>query len=124
MDSDTFTSKVFKRKSGKSKGRWTARLKFFDDKSGQWKTEEKLFDLKTLAVGYRDNRKTELEKTDGGVSEGEKITFAQLADVCLKEIFHPAFISKEGVKIRGIRSVTTRNFEVEILKKYFGRYKI
>src|SRR5690606_27526024 len=114
---------IFKRKSGRFKGRFCVRLIYFDKNLGRERTEEKLFELKRDAVDYRDKRIRELKRTGGRVADGDKMTFNDLADICSDVFYKPAVIV-EGKKIEGVRSLASVESSIKLLRRYFGKLKI
>src|SRR5687767_9483739 len=96
-------TKVFKRKSGKSKGKWTARLQFYDSTAGKTRTIERESFRRSDAIDTRDRLINELKKTHGQIRTGERMTFDELAQVCSDRFYKRAVIV-EGRKIEGVRS--------------------
>lgn len=113
-------SKVFKRKSGKMKDKWIARIEYFDDTLGKRRFIERQFDKKSDAVKQCKTSTSDLEKTSGKVQDGERMTFADLAAICEKNFYQPAVIV-EGRKIAGVRSYDTAQNQIATLTKFFGK---
>lgn len=113
-------SKVFKRKSGKMKDKWIARIEYFDDTLGKRRFIERQFDKKGDAVKQCKTSVKDLEKTNGKIQDGERMTFADLVVVCEKNFYQPAVIV-EGRKIAGVRSYNTAQIQLSNLKKFFGK---
>jgi integrase len=113
-------SKVFKRKAGKSKGKWIARIEYYDAVSGKARTMERQTDRKTDATDERDRLITELKKSHGQIQTGERMSFAMLADICGERFFKRAVIV-EGRKIEGVRSYDTAQNYLTVLKQFFGK---
>lgn len=111
---------VFRRKNGKQKGKWTARLVYFDSVAGRTRTIERTAESKTAARDERDRLLAELKKTDGQSIKGENLTFAKLADYCADELYHPAELGKDGLKESGVKSHATAMNNIRMLKEYFG----
>ncbi len=117
------TAKVFKRKSGKSKGKWTARISYFDSITGSTRTIERAKDKRSEAIDERDRLVNELRKSHGGIREGERMTFERLTEVCCKAFYKPATI-ENGVKTEGIRSIASIRSALKNLNLYFGKRRI
>lgn len=117
------TAKVFKRKSGKSKGKWTARVSYFDSITGGTRTIEKAKDKRGEAIDERDRLVNEIKKSHGGIREGERMTFARLTEVCSKAFYKPATI-ENGVKTEGVRSIASVRSALKNLNQYFGKRRI
>lgn len=116
-------TKVFKRKSGKSKGKWIARITYFDEIHGRTRTIERQADRKTDANDERDEQVAKLKKTRGQSRHGEKMTFNQLVDVC-KEAFYKDAVIVEGRKVAGVRSIGSTKIYLDTLTKFFGEWPI
>lgn len=117
------TAKVFKRKSGKSKGKWTARVSYFDSITGGIRTIEKAKDKRSEAIDERDRLVSEIKKSHGGIREGERMTFARLTEVCSKQFYKTAVI-ENGVKTEGVRSLAGIRSALKNLNSYFGKRRI
>jgi integrase len=117
------TAKVFKRKSGKSKGKWTARVSYFDSITGGTRTIEKAKDKRSDAIDERDRLVNEIKKSHGGIREGERMTFVRLTEVCSKAFYKPATI-ENGVKTEGVRSIASVRSALKNLNQYFGKRRI
>lgn len=113
-------SKVFKRKTGKSKGKWVTRIQYFDEIYGKSRFMERHADKRSDAIDERDKLINDIKKSHGQIQTGEKMTFDQLADFCEKHFYKSAVIV-EGRKIAGVRSVDTAKTQLTILKKFFGK---
>lgn len=113
-------SKILKRKTGKSKGKWIVRIEYFDEILGKKRFIERHADKKSDAIDERDRLSNDLEKTHGQMQTGERMTFNDLADVCLKNFYKPAVIV-EGRKIAGVRSHKTAEGQINMLKRFFGK---
>lgn len=116
-------TKVFKRKSGKSEGKWVARVSYIDDLTGERKTVERLADKKGQANDKRDALVRDIKKTQGQIRTGERMTFNQLVDKCKAAIYKPAVIV-EGRKVAGVRSIDSVNIYIDTLKQFFGKRAI
>jgi len=117
------TAKVFKRKSGKSKGKWTARISYFDSVTGSTRTIERAKDKRSEAIDERDRLVNEIRTSHGGIREGERMTFALLTEVCCKAFYKPATI-ENGVKTEGVRSIASIKSALKNLNQYFGNRRI
>ena len=114
------TAKIFKRKSGKSKGKWVARVEYLDDVSGRTKTMERIRRTKTDAGDERDRLVDAIKKTHGQIRTGERMRFSDLVEVC-KERFFKAAVIVEGRKIEGVKSIRTVENSLAVLDQYFGK---
>jgi integrase len=115
--------KVFKRKSGKSKGKWIARVEYFDAMAGRLKTMERIREKKSDAIDERDRLINELKKSHGQIQVGERMTFAMLAQICSERFYGKAVIV-EGRKIEGVRAFNTAQNHLNVLTQYFGKRRI
>lgn len=113
-------SKIFKRKTGKSKGKWICRMEYFDSIEGRRRTIERQFDSKGSASDFRNSKTYELNKTNGQSEKGEKMTFDDLADKCEIRFYKKAEFA-EGRKTSGVRSLTTARSQIKHLRKFFGK---
>lgn len=113
-------AKVFKRKTGKSKDTWIVRIQYFDEVKGKTSFMERHAEKKADATDLRDQLVDDLKKTHGQMQTGERMTFAQLSDICEKTFYKPAVII-EGRKVAGIRSSITVVGQIKVLKKFFGK---
>lgn len=113
-------SKVFKRSIGKSKGKWIVRIEYFDEVLGKKRCVERQGEKKSDVIDERDKLIKDIEKTQGQVLTGERMTFENLADLCEKNFYQPATIV-EGRKIAGVRSPKTAKFQLTNLKTFFGK---
>lgn len=117
-------SKIFKRKTGKSKGKWIIRVNYFDAFSGKNKCLERQCERKTDAIDLRDKLTSDLKKSQGQIATGERMTFNKLVDICEKTFYKPAEIV-EGRKVTGIRSYKNAvQYQIQRLRSYFGNSPI
>jgi hypothetical protein len=79
--------KVFKRKSGKSIGKWVVRIEYLDELTGKIKCIERQSDKKVDATDLRNKLIDDVRKSHGQMQTGERMTFNQLADIC-ENIFY------------------------------------
>lgn len=112
--------KIFKRKTGKSKGKWIVRIEYFDEQKGKKCYMERHADKRGAAVDLRNRLVDDVKKSHGQIQTGERMTFAELVDICEQTFYKPAAIV-EGRKIAGVRSYETVQNQLTILKKFFGR---
>lgn len=112
-------SKVFKRKTGKSKGKWIIRINYLDEIYGKQRFMERHAEKRSDAIDECEKLVNEIRKSHGQIQTGEKMTFEQLADLCEKHFYQPAEIV-EGRKISGVRSTKTAMAQLKVLKKFFG----
>lgn len=113
---------IFKRKSGKSEGKWIARLVYVDS-IGKTKQVERICETKRAAGDLCDRMSVELSKSHGSVQTGDKMTFNDLADYCAKHFYKSATYA-EGRLIEGVRSITTATAQLKVLREYFGRLSL
>ena len=113
-------SKVFRRKTGKSKDVWIIRIEYFDEILGKKRFMERHAEKRSDAIDERDRLADELVKTHGQIQTGERMTFENLADICEKNFYKPAVII-EGRKVDGVRSHKTTEGQIKNLKKFFGK---
>ena len=113
-------SKVFRRKTGKSKDVWIIRIEYFDEILGKQRFMERHAEKRSDAIDERDRLTDELLKTHGQIQTGERMTFENLADICEKNFYKPAVII-EGRKVDGVRSHKTAEGQIKNLKKFFGK---
>ena len=113
-------SKVFRRKTGKSKGRWIIRIEYFDEILGKQRFMERHAEKRSDAIDERDRLADEIVKSHGQIQTGERMTFENLADICEKNFYKPAVIV-EGRKVDGVRSHKTAEGQIKTLKKFFGK---
>ncbi len=113
-------SKIFKRKTGKSKNKWIVRIEYFDDVKGKKCFMERHAEKKVDAADLRNKLVAEIKQSYGQSQTGERMTFNDLAVLCEKRFYHPAQIV-EGRKISGVRSLVTAKSHLKILKHFFGK---
>lgn len=111
--------KVFKRKSGKSKGKWIVRIEYLDDTTGKNKCIERQADRKGDATDLRNKLMDGVRKSHGQMQTGERMTFNQLADICERTFYKKAEIA-EGRKVAGIRSIHSVKPQIDNLRRFFG----
>ncbi len=111
--------KVFKRKSGKSKGKWIVRIEYLDDLTGKNKCIERQADRKGDATDLRNRLINDVRKSHGQMQTGERMTFNQLADICERAFYKPAEIA-QGRKVAGIRSIHSVKPQIDNLRLFFG----
>ncbi len=117
------TAKVFKRRSGKAKGKWTARVSYFDSITGTTRTIERAKEKRSEVIDERDRLVNEIKKSHGRIREGERMTFARLTEVCCKAFYKPATI-ENGVKTEGVRSLASIKSALKNLNLHFGKRRI
>lgn len=113
-------SKIFKRKTGKSKGTWIVRIEYFDEILGKTRYMERHAEKRSDAIDERDRLTKEVEKSHGQIQTGERMTFDALAAICEKNFYKPAVIV-EGRKISGVRAYKTAQGQLTMLKRFFGK---
>jgi len=75
-------SKVIKRKSGKSKGKWIVRISYFDTVLGKKRYIERHAGKKGKAVDIKNSLVDKLKRSYGQSSIGEKRSFNDLLTIC------------------------------------------
>lgn len=115
--------KLFKRRSGKSKGKWIVRIEYLDELTGRNKCIERQADKKGDATDLRSRLIDEVRKSHGQIQTGERMTFNQLADICERNFYKPAEIV-DGKRIAGIRSIAGLKPQINNLRKFFGNRPI
>ncbi len=84
---------------------------------------ERHADKKGDATDLRNKLVDGVKKSHGQIQTGERMTFAQLADICEEAFYKPAVIV-EGRKVAGVRSIETVKLQIATLKKFFGKRMI
>lgn len=112
-------SKVFKRKTGKSKGRWIIRIQYFDDVKGRLCYVERHAAKRTDATDERDKLIAKIQRTQGQIQTGDKMTFDSLSAIYQKHFYKPAVIV-EGRKVAGLKSYRTVKGHLAMLSEFFG----
>lgn len=116
-------SKIFKRKAGKSAGKWTLRISYLDPGDGRMRTRELTKARRVEVVDERDRLVKEISSSHGGFAEGERMTFQQLAEKCA-DLFYGEAVIVEGRKIEGVRSRATAQNNLAVLNEFFGKRRI
>lgn len=117
------SAKVFKRKSGKSAGKFIVRISYQDPLTGRFRHLERHAEKKHQAIDIRDKKLAEIRATHGQSPSAERITFSQLADSAKETYFRPAVIL-DGQKIAGIKSHKTVIGQLDTLNEFFGKMPI
>lgn len=112
--------KIFKRKTGKSKGKWVIRIEYFDEIYGNNKFMERHAEKRSDAVIECDKLINDIKKSHGQIQTGERMTFENLANFCEKNFYQTAVIV-EGRKVAGVRSVNSAKAQLGVLKRFFGK---
>ena len=113
-------SKVFKRRTGKSKGKWIVRIEYFDETRGKKSFMERHADKKGDATDLRNKLVDEVKKSHGQIQTGRRMAFNDLAKICEVNFYQAAEFA-EGRKISGVRSPVTAKAQLNILQKFFGK---
>jgi len=113
-------SKVFKRKSGKSVGKWIVRIEYFDDLAGRTRYMNRHADRRSDAIDEKDRLVAEVSKSHGQIQTGHRMTFADLTEICAANFYQPAVIV-EGRKVTGVRSHKTVELQLKVLNQFFGK---
>jgi integrase len=116
-------SKLFKRRAGKSAGKWVVRVQYFDEATGQERSIERLASKRTEAVDKRNQLVDDITKSHGQSPTGEKMTFSDLTALALKTFYQPAVLM-DGRKIAGVRAHETVMGQINSLNKFFGKRPI
>jgi len=111
-------SKVFKRKTGKSKNKWIVRLEYFDNMKGKKSYMESHADRKSDATHLRNKLVDEVKKSHGQIQTGERMNFSDSVAICEKNFYQSAEFA-EGRKISGVRSVVTAKAAFNALQRFF-----
>lgn len=116
-------TKVFKRATGKSKGKWIVRLEYVDDLSGAHRCLERQSAKRSEVLELRDRLTRELQQTGAQIRTGDGMTFDDLSTVSEQTFYHAATIV-EGRKIAGVRSLNTAQVQIKNLRRFFGKRKL
>ena len=81
---------------------------------------ERHADKKSDATDLKNKLVDSVKKSHGQIQIGERMTFAQLADLCEEAFYKPAVLV-EGRKVAGVRSIETVKLQIATLKKFFGK---
>lgn len=103
----------------KVRGGWVYRLRYVNNDGKPCTQERGFFDRERDAEAAMKLALKELEATEGGSKEGERMTFNDLCDRCEKAFYKPALIVK-GQKISGVKSLAPVLTQMKHLKAYFG----
>jgi len=113
-------SKVIKRKTGKSKGKWVIKIEYFDPTAGRTRYMERHADKRGEAIDERNRLVEDLASSQGQSQTGERKTFADLTSTALSTFYKPAIIS-DGRKIDGVRAYDTVERQIRVLNEFFGK---
>ncbi len=113
-------SRIIKRRTGKSAGKWIVKIEYFDETKGKKCFLERHAEKKGAATDLKNKLIDEIKKTHGQIQTGERMTFSDLADYCERTFYKPAVIA-EGRKVAGVRSHDTAKRQLTTLKKFFGK---
>jgi len=116
-------SKLYKSKQETRKGKWIARIIYTDSVTGREKEKQITRDKRADAVDARDAFIEDLKKSHGGVTEGSRMTFNDLATT-LENTHYKKAIIVEGLKTEGVRSLAPVKSYLKVLREYFGKQKI
>src|SRR5215203_3667021 len=108
---------VFKRQSGKSKGKWTVRI------NHDGKTIERIFPTRSKAIEARERLIRDIRESRGQSLKNEKITFNELVDRCERKFYQPAVI-EDGHKTSGVRSYGPIQSHLKALRSYLGTMRL
>ena len=93
------------------RGGFAYRIRYLDD-TGRPRSEERGFwDLKRDAKAARDKAEAELNQSAGNVRDGERMTFNDLAEICIVEIYSE-------------KKSNATPYIINTLKSYFGKRRI
>ncbi|MBA3770737.1 MAG: phage integrase SAM-like domain-containing protein, partial [Blastocatellia bacterium] len=113
---------IFKRKTGRHKGKWVLEVKYWDDVQGKQRVAVRMFSYQSEAKDARPQLEKDLRSTHGQIQTGRKITFADLCVVAKADFYREAVI-EQGRKIAGVKSSSTASF-LKVLKEFFGDRKL
>lgn len=80
---------------------------------------ERQSEKRSDAIDLCDKLEADVKKSHGQIQTGERMTFTQLADLCIGTFYKPAVIV-EGRKIAGVRSLASALSQIKVLKRFFG----
>lgn len=113
-------SKIFRRKTGKSKDKWIIRITYFDEILGKSRVMERQAEKRSDAVDERDKLVDDVKKSFGQIQTGERMTFDDLVTVSERHFYKEAVIH-DGRKIAGIRNYDKTKPHLKNLQKFFGK---
>lgn len=124
-------SKIIRRIKGPRKGQLLVRLTYFDEAAGVDKTIERSVipepwqrqATKDQAKKLRDKLIKDLQSSGGRNWTGDKMIFSDLIEA-FKTDFEKAKFDKTGKRVSGVRSYTTAQNNLAVLKEYFGKKRI
>jgi integrase len=115
-------SKIFKRKTGKSAGKYIVRLEW-ESEDGP-RRQELSADKKSEATKKRDERIREILVAGGRPVDPNNVTFAELAAIAKNQIYRPAVIV-EGRKLKGtVKGHLTAQIHLDRLTDFFGKRRV
>lgn len=115
-------SKIFKRKTGKSSGKWIVRISYFDEVLGRKVQKERSADRKGDAILIRNELTNTIQNSRGQIRD--KLTFDQLADISEQLLYKPVVVSPAGKKLSGVRSIGSARSQIKNLRAFFKRKAI
>lgn len=111
-------------KEYKVKGGWMYRLRYVDQDGKPCTEERGPFDRKNEAKDAMNVARIDAEKSGGRKRQAAGMTFADLCNICEKELFHQAkFVTNNSGNLErtsGIKSWKTVRSQIARLKAYFG----
>lgn len=119
----TIRTKLYKSQQASRKGKWIARVIYTDAVTGREKEKQITRDKRTDATDARDAFIEQLKKSHGGVTDGSRMTFNDLATELERTHYKQAKIV-EGLKTEGVRSLAPVKSYLKVLREYFGKQKI
>ncbi len=103
---------------------WQVQFVTTDTASGKRKVlSRKTFKTKADASDAIPAIIVNYSKTEGRITTGERMTFADLVKVAKDSFYAPATV-RDGVKIAGTRTPATRNSQLAALQSYFGSFRL
>lgn len=116
-------TKLYKSKQEARAGKWIARIIYTDAASGREKEKQITRDKRTDATDARDAFIEQLKKSHGGITDGSRMTFNDLATVLEHTHYKKAKIV-EGIKTEGVRSLAPVKSYLKVLRQFFGKHRI
>lgn len=113
-------SKIIKRKTGKSKGKWVIRIEYFDELEGRKRYYERHAERRGDAIDECNRLVERLKASQGQSQTGERMTFADLTSIALSTFYKPAIVV-DGKKIDGVRAHNTVSGQISKLSEFFGK---
>jgi len=91
---------IFKRKTGRHRGKWVLEVKYWDEVKGKQRAAVRMFSNKLNAKDARPQLEKDLRSTHGQIQTGRRMTFADLCGLAKADFYREAVI-EQGRKIAG-----------------------